>query len=203
MLFRSGGGVSSGTFGAASAGNVWITGNITLNAGTTSMAPIRLRSGTNLTSPEAGAVEYDGTTLNITPSAGFGRAAVPAAIYTSGAGTALTSGSETTPVALFPAANDTITLPIGTYRLTLSVKLTRGAVVTGAALRIRLQSASGGAAGTFVGQAISSAASDGSASSNFPLTGSIAADTVVSASNTTSAGTYNLFMSGKIGRAHV
>ena len=72
-----GGGVSSGTFGAASAGNVWITGNITLNAGTTSMAPIRMRSGTNLTYAEAGAVEYDGAVFYSTNDATVGRGVIP------------------------------------------------------------------------------------------------------------------------------
>jgi hypothetical protein len=41
----------------------------TFKAGTTSTAPLLLTSGTNLTSPAAGAIEFDGTSLYFTPSA--------------------------------------------------------------------------------------------------------------------------------------
>lgn len=37
-------------------------------AGTTTIAPIKLTSGTNLTTPEAGAIEYNGTNLFFTPA---------------------------------------------------------------------------------------------------------------------------------------
>ncbi|MBP7398192.1 MAG: hypothetical protein KA954_01305 [Chitinophagales bacterium] len=37
-------------------------------AGTTTIAPLKLTSGTNLTTPEAGALEYNGTNLFFTPS---------------------------------------------------------------------------------------------------------------------------------------
>ncbi len=39
-----------------------------IKAGTTSLAPLKLTSGTNLTSPENGAIEYDGTNLYYTDS---------------------------------------------------------------------------------------------------------------------------------------
>ena len=112
-------------------GNIDITTNGTgvtnitralLAAGTAtaSTAPLKMTSGTNLTAAEAGAVEYDGTTLTFTPSTNYGRAAIPATVYTSGVGTSLTptATGEATAQALFPAAGDTITLPIGTYHIT-------------------------------------------------------------------------------------
>ena len=44
------------------------TGTVTMPAGTASVAPLKLTSGTNLTTPAAGTVEYDGTDLYFTPS---------------------------------------------------------------------------------------------------------------------------------------
>jgi hypothetical protein len=44
-----------------------LTGTVTLAAGTTSLAPLLLTSGTNLTSATAGAVEYDGKVVYGTP----------------------------------------------------------------------------------------------------------------------------------------
>ena len=44
------------------------TGQVVYPAGSTSVAPIRLTSGTNLTSPISGAVEFDGTNLYLTNS---------------------------------------------------------------------------------------------------------------------------------------
>ena len=37
-----------------------------IKAGTSSKAPFKLASGTNLTTPEAGAIEWDGTNLAFT-----------------------------------------------------------------------------------------------------------------------------------------
>lgn len=44
-----------------------LTGNITLVAGTTSVSPLRMQSGTNLTTPQSGALEFDGSNLFFTP----------------------------------------------------------------------------------------------------------------------------------------
>jgi hypothetical protein len=44
--------------------------NITLSAGTASLAPVAMTSGTNLTSPVAGTIEYDGTNYYLTPTTG-------------------------------------------------------------------------------------------------------------------------------------
>jgi len=48
-------------------GDVSLT-NLNLAAGTATTAPIKLTSGTNLTTPTSGAVEYDGTNLYFTPN---------------------------------------------------------------------------------------------------------------------------------------
>ena len=45
------------------------TGTVTLPAGTTSSAPVKLTSGTNLTNPVLGALEFDGTNLYFTTNA--------------------------------------------------------------------------------------------------------------------------------------
>jgi len=44
--------------------------NVTLSAGTASLAPVAMTSGTNLTSPVAGTIEYDGTNYYVTPTTG-------------------------------------------------------------------------------------------------------------------------------------
>jgi hypothetical protein len=59
-----------------SSGNIGIgvtpagTGLLELKAGTATVAPIELTSGTNLTSVNAGSVEYDGTNFYVTPTVG-------------------------------------------------------------------------------------------------------------------------------------
>jgi hypothetical protein len=58
----------NGTVGATTPTTGKFT-NITQSAGTTTVAPITLTSGTNLTTPAAGAWEYDGTAFYATPIA--------------------------------------------------------------------------------------------------------------------------------------
>ena len=190
-------------------GNIDITTNGTgvtnitralLAAGTAtaSTAPLKMTSGTNLTAAEAGAVEYDGTTLTFTPSTNYGRAAIPATVYTSGVGTSLTptATGEATAQALFPAAGDTITLPIGTYHITLVATITRGATsVTSATARINF-GGGGTAVGSFTGTAVSSVAAAG-ATSQFMFNGvALTVDNVVSAANALAAGVYNIMITG-------
>jgi len=64
-----------------------MTGNLTLTAGTTSVAPLTFQTGTNLTTAASGNVEFDGTQLYFTPSSSRNILA-----QVSGS-TALTSGS--------------------------------------------------------------------------------------------------------------
>lgn len=168
-----------------------------LSAGTASAntAPLEFASGTNLTTPEAGAVEYDGTIATITPSTSFGRAAIPLTVYASGTGTALGTNTEATLAALLPSANDTITLPIGTYFLDTTYSVTRGASTTTATTRINILG-SGAAVGTFSGVAVSFIAAAGTMSSYFFDAVNINTSNVVSATNATSAGFYNVTFRG-------
>lgn len=46
------------------------TAMLHLGAGTTTLAPLKLTSGTNLTTPQAGAIEWDGTNLFVTQTTG-------------------------------------------------------------------------------------------------------------------------------------
>lgn len=187
---------ASSTYAALSGST--FTGATTLAAGTASVAPLILQSGTNLTTAAAGRVEFDGTVLNFTPNTNFGRASLQPTVFTSGTGISLTptATGEATAQPLFPAANDTITLPIGTYYIQIKTTVTRGATsTTSATARINL-AGGGTAVGSFSGDAISSIAAGGT-TSQFAFNGvALTVDNVVSAANTTAAGVYNINLSG-------
>lgn len=129
-------------------GNVSVLGNATI------------RSATLTASPVAGMIEYDGTTLYGTPSTSYGRAAIPLTLYTSGSGTTGING--TTDYALFPAAGDTITLPIGTYlvKIRSNVSVTGSTVASPLNLNLR---GGGTAVGTFTWGGVGSPITAGSA----------------------------------------
>jgi hypothetical protein len=93
-----------------------ITG-LNLAAGSTSVAPINLASGTNLTSATAGAIEYDGTCFYGTPAtSNRGVIGVEHFIILTSTNT-LTNNTSAQPI--FDGgggpANGAITLPVGTY----------------------------------------------------------------------------------------
>jgi hypothetical protein len=80
------GGTTAATFASTAA-------FLLLGAGTTSIAPFKLTSGTNLTTSAAGAAEYNGTNLFFTPT-GTARAAVLSQyFYRLGAATTLSSAT--------------------------------------------------------------------------------------------------------------
>jgi hypothetical protein len=66
----------TGTTGAS-----WSAPNTSLKAGTATFAPLALKSGTSLTTPVAGAIEYDGVNTFITNTTTGGRGVVPAKHY--------------------------------------------------------------------------------------------------------------------------
>lgn len=75
--------LSAGTLTATGGGGGAFTGgtltsNLTLAAGTTSLSPLTLQSGTNLTTATAGAFEYDGRVIYSTPS---GRGVSPSMMF--------------------------------------------------------------------------------------------------------------------------
>lgn len=90
-------------------------GGLVLVAGTTTLAPLRLQSGTNLTSATGGAFEYDGKVKYFTPnsSATAGRA-LDRSEHLLVSGADLTLSNATGVQSLFAAANDTITVPAST-----------------------------------------------------------------------------------------
>ena len=97
----------------------------TLAAGTTTVAPLKFTSGTNLTTPLAGAVEYDGLVQYFTPATGAtattngGRAIVQTShnyvIHT--AATAITNGTAAQKLLQGLATNGGISLTVGTYEV--------------------------------------------------------------------------------------
>jgi hypothetical protein len=56
------------------------TANLQVGAGTAGRSPLRLTAGTNLTTAQAGAIEYDGTVFYATPSATSGRCLSPSSL---------------------------------------------------------------------------------------------------------------------------
>lgn len=93
-----------------SSANQALTGitNLASVAGTASVAPITLATGTNLTTPVNGSVEYDGNKIFFTPNANTSGRGMLAAIHMVYATTtASITSSASTP---FAAANDTISL---------------------------------------------------------------------------------------------
>jgi hypothetical protein len=80
------------------------TAGLELRAGTATSAPLKLTSGTNLTTPQAGAVEFDGTNLYFTTSGN-----VRKAIATSTGATAFqpASGSSSAPAYSFENDSNT------------------------------------------------------------------------------------------------
>jgi len=194
---------AAGTADNYFAGNVGIgtsspTAVVTIKAGTATAntAPVKLTSGTNLTTPEAGAVEYDGTVFYGTTDTNFKRGTLPLTNYSSGTGTALGTNTEATNAVLLPSANDTITLSIGTYFLDTSFIVTRGATsVTSATARINIRG-TGAAVGSFSGMSLS-APTAGGATANFSFDAvNITTDNVLTAASTTAAGVYTISLRG-------
>lgn len=173
------------------------TAKITLGGGTAtaSTGPLKFTSGTNLSSPEIGSVEYDGTIMSATPNTGLNRTTIPLTNYTSGAGTALTTNGEATLQSLLPAANNVITLPIGTYFLDTAFTVTRGASTTAATARLNILG-TGNAVGTFSGTSLSSTTSGGTTTA-FPFNAvNINVSNVLTASSSTSGGAYQITLRG-------
>jgi len=195
----------------------WINGNSSYNVGigttnpvaklhigpgSSTIAPLEIEAGTVLTTPVAGSLEYDGTIFTATPSTNFGRGSIPTTSFTSGSGPGLTVGADESfsSNSLFPNANNSIsTLPVGTYKLTAKINLTRPASTTSATLRIHFTS--GGAAGTFSGISIGTQGANASFSYTtstvvFHNDVNIQTAQVVTAANVTSTGEYHVYIDG-------
>ena len=143
--------VSGGAYfsSAIGIGTTSPTAGLHINPGgsTPSSAPIKVGSAaTVMATPETGAIEYDGTVFYATPNTSFGRAAIPTTLYVSGTGTAGITISVNYPI--FPAANDTITLPVGTYLVRMRVRSAVSGSTSSGAFAINLLGG-GNAGGTF------------------------------------------------------
>ena len=104
----------SDTSRAALAGSTF-TGALVAAAGATFLAPLKLQSGTNLTTPAAGAFEYDGNVGYFTVQASE-RGVIPAEQFILLTG-AYTLTSQTAAQALFnTTTNSAVTLATGTYQ---------------------------------------------------------------------------------------
>lgn len=155
---------------------------------TANTAPLQFTSGTNLTVPVAGAVEYDGTVATLTPNTSLGRAVVATPIFTLGASPSTTlTGSTNIP--LFPAANDTITLPIGTYLVETAFQITVATSTVSATVAINM-SGGGTAAGTASWTAQSSITAGGAANMFRVASGNITANAVVTAASAVAGRVY-------------
>src|ERR1035437_6108512 len=84
-------------------------------AGTSVTPPLKMYAGTNVTTPVAGSVEYDGSVMYATPSTA-GRGVLAAEQYVV-LNTAYNLASQTTAQQLFNATTTgALTLPVGTYQ---------------------------------------------------------------------------------------
>lgn len=183
----------SSQFGAVTAPTALVT--IAAGTATANTAPLKFTSGVNLTTPEAGVVEYDGTILTATTNTNFKRGTIPITNYASGTGTTLGTNTEATLQNLLPAANDTITLSAGTYFVDTSFIVTRGSSTTSATARLNILG-SGGAAGSFSGMSLS-APTAGGATANFSFDAvNINTSNVLTAASVTSAGVYTMNVQG-------
>jgi hypothetical protein len=116
---------TSATFSGAVSGST-VAGNVIPTAGSTSVAPIKLTSGTNLTSVQAGAVEYNGSVEYFTPSATSGRAVTQNSyVYVPSA--AQTLNNVTTAQPLFSSLTAGISLPNGAYTFKVFAAVASGA----------------------------------------------------------------------------
>jgi hypothetical protein len=84
---------------------------VDIAAGTTTIAPILMAAGTNLTSPLAGAVEFDGVQVYGTIDTSSGRGAVPVVQYRH----LTAAGSTISTIANFFGANSNISLVASAY----------------------------------------------------------------------------------------
>lgn len=82
---------------------------LVMDAGTTGLSPFVLTSGTNMTTPGAGAHEYNGKAFYKTPNASNRGVDLVSHLTTCDAD--FTGTNVTTAQPMFPAAQDTITLP--------------------------------------------------------------------------------------------
>jgi hypothetical protein len=165
-----------------------VQGDLRPDAGTASAAPLLFTAGTNLTAASAGAVEYDGTVATLTPNTSLGRAVVATPVYTLGASPSTTLTSATN-IPLFPAANDTITLPIGTYLVETEFQITVATSTVSATVSINI-GGGGTAVGTRAWTAQASITAGGTGSMFRVASAALTANAVVTAASAVAGRSY-------------
>jgi hypothetical protein len=96
------------------------TGTVNMPAGTTATAPVDFTSGPVLNTPIEGAIEFLNTgtgAFYATTNASQGRGVITTQLITTGAGPTVATVTLATNFPIFPAANDTLTVAAGTYRV--------------------------------------------------------------------------------------
>jgi collagen type VII alpha len=122
-------GPHNGTVGATTPATGAFTG-LTISAGTTTVAPIKLTNGTNLTTTTAGAIEYDGSSFYNSIAAST-RGIMPSEQVVV-LNSTYTLTSQTAAQKLFNATtNGAVTLPIGTYQFECFFSLSTMSATTG------------------------------------------------------------------------
>jgi hypothetical protein len=97
-----------------------------LSAGTATKAPLKLTAGTNLTTPQAGAIEYNGSVFYDNFAAS--QRGLRPSIQMARTDAARSLVDDTSLQAIFPAADDALTVIAGmTYRFRVAVRVTTGA----------------------------------------------------------------------------
>lgn len=170
-------------FSVDAAGIVYANG-FSPRAGTTTQAPIQFTAGTNETVTEAGDMEYDGKAIYFSPAAAS-RGVVPsdqiAVLVADRAG-----ADVNTAQAIFPSANDAITLQANvTYEFECLVRFTRSAGTTSHTTALQFGGGyfgSGGCDARFVAQASSGIA--GALNAVYQIPGDTVAAVTVTAAST-------------------
>ena len=98
--------------------------------GTATVAPVTFASGTNLTTPVAGSVEYDGVVPYFTPSASSREVLLPEAYEMLSSSYTLTSQTAAQKL-LNGTTNGTITVPVGTFEFECQFSLTSVSTTSG------------------------------------------------------------------------
>ena len=155
---------------------------LTLGAGTATVEPLLLTSGTNLTTATAGAVEYDGAASYFTPTANCRGVVLSEQLQVLSAAYTLTSSTSAQKL-LNATTNGTVTLPVGTFEFECNFSLSSMSSTSG--------SFGFALGGTFVGtqawQAIAQKGTAGTAGAAYQ-TFKTAANTALVTANTSTAG---------------
>ena len=120
------------TGGAYVSGSVGIgttnpTANLQVGVGTAGSAPLKLTAGTNLTTAQAGAIEYDGKVFYSTPNAASGRGLSPSTLLYRAGSTGIAGSRVTTAQATFGAGLTVVASTVYQFEMVLESYKSTGA----------------------------------------------------------------------------